>query len=431
MDFLNVAVPLAKVALAFVVMLVAIRKRIALPTCILGGSFVLALLFGLGPVSWGRAALSALWEQELMSLAVIVGLILVLSDILEQSGQGERLMRATSTLMRSHRLRLIFFPALIGLLPMPGGALFSAPMVRSAAGELPVDATRQAMLNYWFRHIWELTWPLYPVLILASALTGMTIAELVALTWPSLVMSLTLGWLFYLRPGVLPLPPSAGRGQTGPREFGKALRESLPILTALVGALVLDQTLDSVVPGLPDQSGFILALVLSIAVVAAQNGWSPARVLRTVFQRRVAGMVWLVLTIFIFKQVVEAGGVVTQLSQAASGDAALFVVTLVLPLLVGLICGISMAFVGTTFPLLLGLLEHMHVSPGVRTAYVVFGLMAGYTGVLASPLHACLLMTCDYFGVGLERGWKSILRPSAIFLAFAVAYFFVLRTWLA
>lgn len=411
-------IPLGKVFLVFTAMLVALRRGVELTLCVVAGSLLLAVLFGMGPLDWLVAAGHALTQETLMSLAAVVGLILVLSDILEQSGQGERLMRAASRLIRSDRLRLVFFPALIGLLPMPGGALFSAPMVRSAAAGLPVDPLRQAMLNYWFRHVWELTWPLYPGIILASGLTGIPLPELILLTWPSLVLALVVGWWFFLRPGALPLP-SAPQNGDGPRPWGEAGRESLPMLTALGGALVLNQLL-------PGEWGFILALILSITVAALQNRWNAARVLRRVVHRRTAAMVWLVLTIFIFKQVVEESGVIQEMGSATSGEAALLVTAIALPMVVALICGISMAFVGTTFPLLMGLIDQMGLE-AQRPAWVALGLLSGFTGVLASPLHACLLMTCDYFGVGLDRGVKAVLKPSLLLFCAFLLWFVLLR----
>lgn len=410
-------IPLGKVFLVFTAMLVALRRGVELTLCVVGGSLLLALLFGMGPLEWLAAAGHALTQETLMSLAAVVGLILVLSDILEQSGQGERLMRAASRLIRSDRLRLVFFPALIGLLPMPGGALFSAPMVRSAAAGLPVDPLRQAMLNYWFRHVWELTWPLYPGIILASSLTGIPLPNLILLTWPSLFFSLSLGWWFFLRPGALPLPQA--EKADGPRPWGEAARESLPMLVALGGALVLNQLL-------PGEWGFILALALSIVTAAVQNRWGVGRVLRRVVHRRTGAMVWLVLTIFIFKQVVEDSGVIEEMGRAASGEAALLATAILLPMLVALICGISMAFVGTTFPLLMGLIGQMGLE-AQRPAWVALGLLSGFTGVLASPLHACLLMTCDYFGVGLDRGVKAVLKPSLLLFLASLLWFAFLR----
>ena len=132
----------------------------------------MGFLFGLGPVPLVKAGVLALTQEKFHFLIAIVGLILILSDAMERSGQSKRLMNALSGFLRSPRLRLVFFPALIGLLPMPGGAVFSAPMVKTVSEDMRISNSQRAVVNYWFRHVWELVWPLYPGIILTLGLAN-------------------------------------------------------------------------------------------------------------------------------------------------------------------------------------------------------------------------------------------------------------------
>ena len=43
---------------------------------------------------------------------------------------------------------------------MPGGAIFSAPLVKGAAEGLDATPGQLSLVNYWFRHVWEVAWPL-------------------------------------------------------------------------------------------------------------------------------------------------------------------------------------------------------------------------------------------------------------------------------
>ena len=45
-------------------------------------------------------------------------------------------------------------------------------MVKSAAGKAQVQGSQMSAINYWYRHIWELWWPLYPGVMLAMTLTA-------------------------------------------------------------------------------------------------------------------------------------------------------------------------------------------------------------------------------------------------------------------
>ena len=130
----------------------------------------LALWTDLGPGGWLNAAMSSATSLQTIGLASIVGLILVMSRLMERSGNMTRLVERFSLLSRDARVVGAVMPALIGLLPMPGGALFSAPMVEASLHEHPVNEEQKTIINYWFRHVWEYWWPLYPGVVLAMAL---------------------------------------------------------------------------------------------------------------------------------------------------------------------------------------------------------------------------------------------------------------------
>jgi len=64
---------------------------------------------------------------------------------------------------------LSVLPAVIGLLPVAGGALMSAPMVESEAEKVQLDSSLKAYVNIWFRHTIFPVYPMAQILILASA----------------------------------------------------------------------------------------------------------------------------------------------------------------------------------------------------------------------------------------------------------------------
>jgi len=183
-DTLLHLLPLAKVLFAFGVMLAGLRLRQPLWLSVLAGGLVLALSFHMTPLRWAEVVALSVLQRETYFLMIILTLILFLSEVLEKSGQTRRLMHAATGYLSNPRLRLAFFPALVGLLPMPGGAVFSAPMVRDMAGGMGLKNRDTALINYWFRHLWELCWPLYPGIILASALSGVPLARLDPLHQP-------------------------------------------------------------------------------------------------------------------------------------------------------------------------------------------------------------------------------------------------------
>ncbi len=416
--------PFLKVMFAFVVMLAGMRFKAGLGLSILAGGLVLGLIFGMSFGEWGQVGALALTQEKFLFLAAIVGQILILSDAMERSGQSKRLMESLSGYLTSPRLRLVFFPALIGLLPMPGGAVFSAPMVKSVSEDMCIKNSDRAVVNYWFRHVWEMIWPLYPGIILTVALADITILDLVSKTWPGTPVLLLVGWFFYLRPGVL------GAGDLMPtplvtnRSKGAAFKEGLPLLIAIGGAIGFETGIATFAPTIDFEWGIVVALFLAVACVMIQNTQLGMKFLgRVLASKGLRSMIFVIVAIFIFKEIMQEAGVVDEMAHVAGGSAALFAAAVFLPFFVGLVSGITVAFVGATFPLLLGLLGTLGMQDQT-IPYVVLALFSGLAGVMISPIHICFILTCEYFGCDLGRTWRKLVWPSLIFFASGVAVFF-------
>ncbi|WP_147820923.1 DUF401 family protein [Salidesulfovibrio onnuriiensis] len=426
MELLATSLPFIKVLAAFSVMLAGIRFKIGLGLSILLGSLALGFMFGLGPLQWAEAGAVALVQEKFLLLAAIVGLILILSDALERSGQSRRLMDAISGYLKSPRLRLAFFPALIGLLPMPGGAIFSAPMLKSVSERMDIGDMDRATLNYWFRHIWELAWPLYPGMILTAALADLPILSIISRTGLGLPIMMTLGWIFFLRPGVLPAEQLVAEDSENGRDWRRAVVEGLPLVIAIVGGLGLEGVIASFLPWLPFELGVIAALVAAIGCIMAQNRLGTGFLKSVLAKKGLHSMLFVIVSIFVFKDVMHAAHVVDAMARAAGGEAALLASAVFLPFLVGMVSGINVAFVGATFPLLIGVLQTLNMQDQL-IPYVVLGSFCGFAGVMISPIHICFILTCEYFGVNLAAAWRRVVVPCLLLISCGVAWFWILK----
>ena len=418
--------PFAKVLFAFLLMLAGMRFKVGLGLSILAGGVVMGLMFGMAPLPILKAGALALTQEKFHFLLAIVGMILILSDAMERSGQSKRLMEALSGFLTSPRLRLVFFPALIGLLPMPGGAVFSAPMVKTVSEDMRISNSDRAVLNYWFRHVWELVWPLYPGIILTVALADIQIIDLISYTWPGCPAMLLIGWFFFLRPGVLGASDIAMPELPAGRSKSAALREGLPLLTAIIGAIGLETAIAAFAPDVPFELGVVAALVGAVVCVMVQNTQLGMKFLRDVLTKKsLWSMVFVIVAIFVFKDIMQSAGVVEEMASKAGGEAALFASAVFLPFLVGLVAGINVAFVGATFPLLLGILASLNMQDQT-IPYLVLATFSGFTGVMISPIHICFILTCQYFRCDLTSTWRKLAVPCLLFLACGVTLFLVL-----
>ncbi|MFP4325215.1 MAG: DUF401 family protein [Desulfonatronovibrio sp.] len=415
-------IPLTKIFIVFAAMLLGIKYRFGIGLSILGGSILCGVMFRIPVLEWFSTVADSLLDIKLGLLVLIIILIMVLSRIMEDTGQNRRLMAELSGLLKWPRIRLAFFPALIGLLPMPGGAVFSAPMVKNAALDQNITNQDKILINYWFRHVWELIWPLYPGLILAAHLSGIPLVKLISYTWPGWVICLLLGWFFYLFPLKL-----SGSEKTIPESRfkpRKALYESLPLLVAIVGSLSLEALVWSLGTSIDPETGLVAGLFIAIIICSCQNMVSVKQTFLLLREKHLWQMVFVILSIFVFKGVLDGGGVVREISGAIDGSSALLAAATILPLLVALISGITLAFVGATFPLILGILDQLGIQG--NTPYVVLALFSGYAGVLVSPIHICFLLTCEFFRTNVARVWPRLFVPCLILFLSGIGYFFIL-----
>lgn len=426
---------LGKILLAFGCMLTGMRLKLGIGASIFAGGLLLALLFGMGPLTWVGVAAKASVGWQCLSLALIVVLILMLSHVLERTGQSLKLMDALAGFLPSRRLRLIFFPVLIGLLPMPGGAAFSAPMVRQTGEPMGISQDEMALVNYWFRHVWELCWPLYPGIIMTAGLLNLPLSTVIMSTGMVSVAYFGLGWWFILRPmgpRLAALDAQAAlNGQNGTteeapgRDLRLALGLGLPLIIAIVGSLVLEAAVSSLFPDASFELGIMGALLAAIVCVFVQNKAGMSFLWQSLMQKELRQTLVMVAAIFAFNAVMDEAGVVRELVKLGGG-AALLTAAVFVPALVGMVAGVTMAFVGAAFPLMLGLLDQLGMQHQAM-AWAMLALVSGFAGVMASPLHICLVMTCQYFGVNLPRFWRQVMPACLGLLLFGAAWFFVLR----
>ncbi len=333
MGFITIALPFLKVIAAFCLMLIGIRNKLGLALSILAGGLFMGLIFGLSTVTLLKVSGVALVQEKFLFLVTIVGSILILSDALERSGQSVRLMEALSGYLVRPRWRLIFFPALIGLLPMPGGAIFSAPMVKAVSTEMNLANEDRAVINYWFRHVWEMAWPLYPGIILTVALADIPVTTLIARSWPGVVAMFTIGWFFFLRGAALNMvvvrEEAVSLKLKGRRR--KVVREGLPLIIAIIGAIGLEALLARFARNVSFEWGVIIALIGAIVCIMIQNKLGIVFISSVLRKRSLWTMLMVIAAIFIFKDVMQAAGIVRAMAASAGGGVALFAAAVFLP----------------------------------------------------------------------------------------------------
>jgi uncharacterized protein len=311
---------------------------------------------------------------------------------------------------------------------MPGGAIFSAPMVKTLGQSHKLPGATLSYINYWYRHIWEYWWPLYPGILLTTALADIDLWHLVFFTLPLTLIAIVVGY-WPLRGTVM----AAADGPT--RAAGPFLKELTPVLIVIVGGLGLGELFFGLLPpefrSLAKEAGLIAALLVGIEWVWRVNHLPAKTRWGIAVQPALLKMIYMVTAILVFKGILEDSGAVGHLSrEILHWSIPLMAVVVILPFIVGVVAGITIAFVGTTFPILITLI-HTLGQGHLMLPYLALGLVSGFTGVLLSPLHLCLLLSNAYFETPLLPVYRHMRVPLAALIGGGCLYFLGLRFYWA
>jgi len=371
----------------------------------LGASFlicgVIVAIFGGMPVleqlkTIGRGLIA----YDTLRLVGIVYMITLMGILLSNSGALTRTVGNLKTLIPNEKISMVVPASLIGLLPMPGGAMLSAPMVEEGAKKFDLSNEYLTYLNFWFRHLWEYIWPLYPGIILSSALLDQPVGVLIGAMWPLTISAIISGWFFALRP--LESVEQSQRSRTGKfKVFIDFIKVTWYIWVVIIFVLGFGVEI----------LGVIAICVLLMLLTMKKKPREKVGFLKKAFGWRVLTMV---AGVMIFKGLLENSGILERLTEELAvvpPEMLLFAV----PFAVGILTGINSAYIGLGFPILVPFIMQNGFDPGA----FAFAYGSGFLGVLISPVHLCLLLTKQYF----HAEWKGIykkLLPTA-FCAFAVA----------
>jgi len=400
---------LVKILAVLVMMVVLIARKVNLGLALLTGAALLGLLAPFPLLETAKVMGLAAVKLPTLHLVVAIYLVVLLGLIMKHTRCFAKTVDALAVLFPDKRVSLAAIPSLIGLLPVLGGAMLSAPMIGEIGEELKMSPENKTFINYWFRHVWEYIWPLYPGVILTAGLLDVSVFQLAAHQLPLTAAAITGGVLLGLRQ-VGPGSEKPAQSEGGRRRPINLLFQGIsPIL--LVVLFVFGLRLD-IVPAL----GLTLITVAALLRISFSDIWQLAKEAFSV------NTVFVVVGVMAFKDAFEAAGLAGQVTEALAGlgvPPAIFI--FVMPFLVGLMTGVTQAFVAITFPLLLAWFRPGDICfPAVLLAYA-----GGFSGVLFSPVHFCLVLTREYFHADLRKVYGLIARPVSLVVLVALSAYIV------
>lgn len=380
-------------SLAIMLLLIISRRDLALG---MGVATVVLAVFTHSWGSFGIALRETLSDPSVLLLALVVGIIPLIGSVLEASGEMDRLV---ANLRIGIRPFLALGPGLLGMLPMPGGALLSAPLIERGASHAPADI--KAAANVWFRHVLLLVYPLGPALIASAKIAELEVYHAIPYLIPAFLLTIGLGYLFLLRRVTGKLT------QTGAFSL---LGLSVPLFIILV-APVLDIMLKRVVALPYTEIGTVAGVLASLSIGMVIGKIRISRMAGIVLKARPWKYMLIIIAMFAFLNVFTASGVPERIAAMSLPPVMLCIV---IGALLGLITGRIQAPMSIIVPIYVTTYGAMSAPVFAATYFAVF------LGYVITPIHPCISVSLEYFKTSLGEFILRLAVPTVIALLITV-----------
>ncbi|UCG31108.1 MAG: DUF401 family protein [candidate division WOR-3 bacterium] len=387
--------------MGFIISLLAILfvARRSLPLALFCGALILG--FFTLPV---QMTLQLIWrtviDPSVLLLGLAMGFIPMIGGAMKESGRMDDLV---NNMRIGKKGVMALAPAMMGLLPMPGGALLSAPILEKGGAGVRDDL--KVAINDWFRHLFVLIYPLSSALIASAKIVNLNVYNAALYLLPTFAFALLLGYMFLLR-------KVHGRIDY---EDPFSLKGLLVPLAIVLVAPVLDFSLKRFfhlpVKELATLIGVATAFGISILV-----SQSRLNVLRIARKMKAWNFTLIIIGMFIFLNIFRA-------SNAASLIGSIPLPPLTLCVVAGFALGVATGRIILPSSIILPVyLTHSAITP-ITFAVTYSSIFFGY---VISPVHPCVGVSLEYFKVQMKDFLKLLIIPTAIIFFLLLILSFVL-----
>ena len=236
-----------------------------------------------------------------------------------------------------------------------------------------------------------------------ATLIGRRESDLFQANWPITLAAIVGGAFFVLR------HVRAGHNETSPearrRAWPELVKGVLPFAIVITGALVLKLEL-------------ILVVIVVIAMLAVFERAKFRDVVLSLGRGVQPQIITLVFGVGAYKHLLIATGIRESVPEfLIQMQMPELVVIIAVPMLIGLITGVTLAFVGVTFPLLMPLFG----SPEPDMSLIMLAFASGFVGCLISPVHLCLVLARAHFDARFGRFYRMMALPLLLIMVVAIA----------
>jgi len=402
------------VIIAFIVIIILIRKKVNFGFSLILGSIIVGIfsLEVLNIIELRDAFIEATIysfknnqiETETIELALLMTLIFALAKCMQETGAIKKLIEGLKTIVKKNGI-LGVIPAIYGLMPVPGGALFSAPMIDEEGNKYNLNKNQKNFLNIWFRHIW---FPIYPIsfamiLICSAEFSNIEILNIIIANFPAFFAFIIIGYIFIRKFTKNNLVQIENKNNN----YSGLIFLIPPILPIIIYAILWFFDF-------PKVRSFLIGIILSIILlffILKDNKNFP-----NIFKKSLTYKLALaIFGIMIFREIIEVSGAsdaIANIIKSTPFPAISMVV--ILPFILGILTGYNVAGVALSYPIVSPFFpEPINFISLVGLTSLIF--ISSLVGYLISPIHLCNVLSSDYLKTDTTRMYKMFI-PAAISL---------------
>lgn len=392
MEFIQIG----KIVSLIAILLILLKLKTNISFALLILSVYSVFLFSLKINTVLSESLDILVDLTSIKLYIIIVSVLYITMIQKKMAMFDQLLSSLRSIFRNDKVVTMTAPSIIGLLPMPGGALVSAPLVEKSTEQMDMSGEFKTFLNYWFRHIWEFVWPIYAGLLLFEAMSGIHLKTIVFHQAPYTLLNVLSGYLIYtlymkkknIRSPKIPVNGTAG---STIRDFYGGI---WPVLLIILLFFIFSVPLyiSMIITSIS------LTLIKKTGLKQSMKMLSSPLILRTMF---------LMSAVLVFQRIIYISDVFGNIRPEDISFSFLIFLCFLISFSIGFLTGVNTAYIAISFPVLLPLIQGLpnYISLSVYI-YVI-----GFSGILLSPVHLCLVFTNEYFKSNLLKVYKFLFPP--------------------
>jgi len=403
------------VIVAFAIIILLIRKKFNFGLSLILGSIIVGLfsLQEIEPIDIPKAFSKALiydfdsqiFDFSTVELALLLSFVYILAKCMQETGAVTKLIDSLRTIFTKGGT-LGAIPAVYGLMPVPGGALFSAPTIDEEGNKYKIDKNQKNFLNVWFRHIW---FPIYPIssamiLITSAKFANFDISLIILANVPAFIAAIVIG-LYYLKKFIKNAPEQKIPAK---KDYSGLIYLLPPILPLIVYGVLQ-------IFGVPQVRSFLIGVIFSIILVFYLTNRTKKEYWQILKKSVSFNLALAIFGIMIFREMFEASQANIVLKNIIVGShiPVLFMVILI-PLILGVLTGYNLGSVALSYPILVPFFP-IDIGLATLVGYASLIFISSVVGYLISPIHLCNVVSSDYLKTDTTRMYKMYI-PSAMFM---------------